>query len=141
MRVKIGSFDLMDGTAAGGISSSGWRQTVKRGLSKAEPVAEDYIFTGDEGIRETTISFQVARLHASIDAAELYCLDHDAAIPSGTFAIPITIKFTTFQPDGTPLYRYLLGGNVESHQLVLPLGITTVHSYTITGGQITATEP
>ena len=136
MLVSIGTFQLCDGTRAGGVGVTRLRFKVDRKIQVQEIFRAPEITTFDRGNRKTTATFEVSRTFPTQEEADVYILNHEATIPSSG-----TVAFTAFQPNGQKVVRYLAPGNVLAHELVEQIGVTTRHQYTIVGGTIQQTVP
>lgn len=80
----------------------------------------------DRNVRRTIVDFQIARIHASMSASDIYAIDHDSMVPDSGL-----VQFTTTSGG----IRWLLHAALISHQMVDLIGATTIHSYHIEGGQ------
>lgn len=79
----------------------------------------------DRGNLIYTLSFDVSRIHATLAAAELYLIDHPAAVPpSGTLTLTTAANTRTFDA--------VLLDISSSH-----VGLTTRHTYTLNGKRLT----
>jgi hypothetical protein len=122
---SIDDFQLADGTMAGGVALSQVNFEVQRVFDVVVALGELNPVLFDRGVRRTIVDFQVARIHASLEAAEFYILDHDALIPSSGL-----VQFTA--SNGS--IRNLLNATLFSHQRIGIFGKATLHSYHIEGG-------
>ena len=129
MRIAIGDFELADGTLAGGFALDQSRVSVERVFDVVVPLAELLPVLFDRNVRRTIVDCQIARLHESMEAADIYAIDHDAMVPDSGL-----VQFTA--TNGA--IRWLLHAALISHQLVDLIGATTIHSYHIIGGHFHA---
>lgn len=81
-----------------------------------------------------TLSFQITREHESFAAAELYLLTHAAAIPTSG---DITIDTEGGESAHQILWSDAVVHVVDSQQI----GVSTIHRYTITGGELALVPP
>jgi len=125
VRIAIGDFELADGTLAGGFALDQSRVSVERVFDIVVPLAELLPVLFDRNVRRTTVDFQIARIHASMEAADIYAIDHDAMVPDSGL-----VQFTA--TNGA--IRWLLHAALITHQLVDLIGATTIHSYHVIGG-------
>ncbi len=127
MRVSIASYDICDGSLSGGVAVGNARFQMDRVFDVVIPVSELNPELFDRVCRKSTFTFTVQCVHADAQAAELFIMDLDAALPStGTVTITAT--------DGTT--RTIPNGFVLNHQSQLN-GATSSTTYTIVGGQPT----
>jgi hypothetical protein len=122
---SINDFQLADGTMAGGVALSQVNFEVQRIFDVVVALGELNPVLFDRGVRRTIIDFQVARIHASLEAADLYVIEHDALIPSSGL-----VQFTA--TNGSK--RNLLNATLFTHQRIGIFGKATLHSYHIEGG-------
>jgi len=126
MLVSINGFALADNTIAGGVALSQARYSVERIFDIVVPVQGFLPVPFNRNVRRTTVDFQVTRSHDTLEHAEQYIADHDAAIPSSG-----PVQFTTTNGG----VRYMLNAALIRHQLIGEIGKTTEHSYHIEGGR------
>jgi hypothetical protein len=125
MLAKLGTFFLADGTISGGVDLTNFRLRVDRVFEVITPLQSANPVLLDRELRKFDLTFTVARVHASIDASEVYIQEHDATIPtSGAFVI------TTI----AGLVWTLSNAALTSHNLTRETGSTTFHAYHIVGG-------
>lgn len=86
------------------------------------------------GNTQMTVSFTVTRLHASLRIAEGYMLKHETDLPKVG-----TVKFFTQDPNGSENEYYMHNAALQSHQ-GQHHGLTTIHNYQLTGGQISVSS-
>ena len=127
MRVSIASYDICDGSLPGGFAVGNARFQVDRVFDVVVPIAELNPELFDRVCRKSTFTFTVQCVHADAQAAELFVMDLDAALPS-TGAVTVTAT------DGTT--RTIPNGFVLNHQSSL-IGATSTTTYSIVGGQPT----
>ena len=135
MLVKIGSYDLCDGTLAGGVAISSLRISNRHIFDEVIPidvlppmVPADVIspVNFDRVCAIANITLLVKRVHANLSAAERFILGLDSNIPEGI----ANVVFTT-----TGLATVTIpNGVITEHSLQEYIGSTTIHQYTILGG-------
>lgn len=132
MRAKIDTYQLADGTLAGGRSLSGLRIQFNRIHEIIMPIGGPIPVLFPRGVTRSTIDFNVTRVHASIAAAEQFILEHNDSLPplglvslmsSGPFISTATV----------------LNGKLFSQLLNTEIGATTIHAYHIEGGTFDVT--
>ena len=126
---SIDDFQLADGTMAGGVALSQIKFEVQRVFDVVVALGELNPVLFDRGVRRTIVDFQVARIHASLEAADLYVIDHDALIPSSGL-----VQFIA----SNGAIRYLFNATLFTHQRIGIFGKATLHSYHIEGGHFMA---
>lgn len=136
MLVSIGNYNLCDGTRSGGVGTSGLRFRVERAIQVFAPLRAVDPQTFDRAGRKVTLSFSVARTHASQDAADVFVLEHEDTLPSSGI-----VTITARKPNGQTIVRYVPNGKITDHQLDEQIGVTTRHSYTLVGGRPTSVKP
>lgn len=125
MLVKIGSYDICDGTLSGGVAIGQLRYGVDRVIEVVVPLELVDPETFDRGGRKTTINFTVQRTHSSAGSAEEFIAGLDQDLPSsGTVLLTFTSGVTMAIPNGKIM-------NHSSAQL----GSLTTTNYTIVGGR------
>ncbi len=125
MLVSIGSYDLCDGTFSGGFAASELRLRFTRGIEVVQGLGDLTPVTLDRGTRRLDLSFTVHRVHASINAAEIFIGNHEVTVPRNQ-----AIKLTT---TGSSTI-FILSGFLTDVQLIRQIGATTSFSYRIVGG-------
>lgn len=132
MLVKIGSYDLCDGTLAGGVAIGQARVQMDRVFDVVVPLDELNPELFDRTCRKCSFTFTIQRVHADAATAEVFVMDIDSDVPSsGT---------VTLTPTNSGSFRYIPNGFVTNHQSSL-LGATSTTTYTIVGGQPTSSAP
>ncbi len=127
MKVIVGAYSLCNGTLTGGVAVSELRLSQRRisdivpSIGGVSPVAYDRVG------RPCVYSFTVKRTHADADAAEVFILGLEDAVPATG-----TITITTGDP--TPANFVIPNAKVQSIELVQQTGATTFHNYSIIGG-------
>ncbi len=127
MTVTVGAYILCDGTLTGGVAVSELRLAQRRiadvvpSIGGVSPVAYDRIG------RPCVYSFTVKRTHSDADAAEVFTLGLEGAVPATG-----TITITTSDP--TPAAFDIPNSKVQSIDLIQQTGATTFHNYAIIGG-------
>ncbi len=115
---------------------SNFRLNGQRVVEIAEFLRAEYVKIFYRNNRKTTVSFQTARLHANIQTAEAFVMDHDA-----TVTVMGLLEIALVSDKGAQTFRYIDNAAVESVTLVSWTGLTTVHEYSIVGGQVLKTKP
>src|SRR5215470_16705810 len=82
MLISINAYALADGTTSGGVALSQARYAIERIFDVVVAVQGFLPVPFDRQVRRTTVDFQVTRTHDTLEHAEQYIADHDAAIPS-----------------------------------------------------------
>lgn len=121
------TFELADGTLAGGFALSDLRIRMDRNFELVLPLESTDPELLDRPQRKTVITFNVTRAHNSIGDAEAYITAHEDLLPQQGLA-----KFIT----GNGGVYYSLASEIVSHQLGRELGKTTMHTYEIIGGPL-----
>lgn len=132
MLATIGTFQVADETASGGYALSELRLSVQRIFDIVIPLETTNPKFFDIDCRRTVADFEVARLHASPQAADEYCALHDTTVPSTG-----DVSFTA--TDGTT--AFIIGAVLITHQRVGGIGKVTRHAYHIEGGRIESSLP
>lgn len=125
MLVSIGSYDICDGTLAGGFAIGQLRYQVDRQIEVVIPLDSVDPDTFDRGGRRSTISFTVQRVHSSAGAAEEFIVGLDQDLPSsGEAELTLTSGITFLIPNA----------KVTQHNSS-QIGATSTTTYTIVGGR------
>jgi len=127
MLVSIGSYDLCDGTLAGGVAISDLHPTNNRLFDVVTPVDDSDVTLFDRVNTTCDISLIVKRTFSTKAIAEKFILQLDANLPTSG-----TVTFTTTGP--TPTTRTIPNGFIVDHELLQEQGATTFHQYHIVGG-------
>ena len=127
MLVKIGSYNICDGTLSGGVAISELRAAVDRLYDFAIPVGEDDSIFFDRVNSRLDFTFTVKRTFPDKATAEKFITQLDTVLPTSG-----TITLTTTGP--SPVTRTIPNGAVTEHALLLETGATTFHQYHIIGG-------
>lgn len=126
MLCKIGTYDICDGTLAGGVAISTLSYQVDRQIEIVVPLDALDPDTLDRGGRKLTVSFTVYRTHANASAAEAFIVGLDVALPSsGDVELTFTDFSTTYLIPNAKVVRH------DSRQN----GATTITNYMIVGGR------
>lgn len=130
MKIEVGAFTL----CAGGLESpEDLAREAADTIQVAPGLRATVVKVFNRGNRAHTIRFQITRTYADLKAAETAWLDHPGEVPTSGI-----VKITTEGAD--PAIRYLLNATVHAFA-VRQIGVSLLWVYTITGGQITDTEP
>ncbi len=128
MRVKIGDFVLCDGVneLPTNLSVDQSRETqVAQGLRWTKKK----VF--DRQNKQTTVTFEVIREHDNFGAAQDYIISHGLAVPNNGL-----VEFRCL--NGTS--RWLQASSCQTLKSN-HTGNTTFHTYSLVGGEISATKP
>lgn len=138
MLCSINDYLLADYTMSGGFALTGLRIRMQRIFDLVIPLGELDPVVMDRNKRRVDISFNVSRIHATIQDAETYITDHDATIPRTG-----DVKLIS-QPDSifsTTITALIVNGALLNHELVRYIGKYTEHAYRISGSPIFAPTP
>ena len=127
MLVKIGSYEICNGTLAGGVAIRDLRPVNNRLFDVVVPLGDLDVTLFDRVNTTCDLTFTVARTFDDQETAETFLLQLDSNLPSSG-----TVTFTTTGP--TPVTRTIPNGYVVDHSLVQEQGATTFHQYHIIGG-------
>ena len=127
MLVKIGSYEICNGTLAGGVAISDLRPANNRLFDVVVPLGESDLTLFDRVNTTCDLTLTVARTFSDQETAETFLLQLDSNLPSSG-----TVTFTTTGP--TPTTRTIPNGRIVDHSLILEQGATTFHQYHIIGG-------
>ena len=127
MLVSIGTYDLCDGTIAGGVAISDLHPTNNRLFDVVTPLDDSDVTLFDRVNTTCDISLIVKRTFSTKATAEKFILQLDAALP-----ISGAVTFTTTGP--TPSTRTIPNGFIVDHELLQENGATLFHQYHIIGG-------
>ncbi len=127
MTVSIGAYVLCDGTLENGVAVSELRVAQRRIADIVPILAGISPQTYDRIGRPCVYSFTVKRTHTDADAAEVFSIGLEDAIPA-TGDITITTS------DPTPADFIIPNAKLQSHELAQQIGATTFHNYSIIGG-------
>jgi len=106
------------------------RLQVQRMRQPVQAIGADQADQHDRGNQQTTVTFRVRHQHATLAASAAAWLMSDAPLQ-----LKGHVKFT----QGTEI-RYLPNAAVSSLDAAVQ-GVSTLRSYTITGGRMSATAP
>ncbi len=133
MRITIGAVPLCEGERSSQFPDR-FAIDGKRLVQIREFLRADYAKPKGRGNRTHRIAFAVTREHANHRAAVEWSVAHEASIPeSGQIQIIAEYR-------GRTTY-YLWYGEVESCVLDPIIGCSTVHTYTLIGGKLSAAPP
>ena len=85
----------------------------------------------DRGNKGTRVSFQVHRVHETLGAAERFILTHQTDVPNQGL-----VEFKLVDDSSLYLDASMIEAITVSH-----VGVSTSHTYTIEGGEISAVKP
>jgi len=134
IKVKVGSTVVIDG-AEMREQPNNWRVNGSPVNQVAQYLRAAQARVHQRGNVQTTITFQCAKEHASLQAAILYCMTHyRSMILTGT-------ALFVFESDGgATTNEYLANASCHVSE-IYPVGLTTFATYNITGGKPQATSP
>ncbi|ODU24767.1 MAG: hypothetical protein ABS95_01485 [Verrucomicrobia bacterium SCN 57-15] len=128
MIILADKFKLLDNleipATSGGVNINGSFVT-----EIAEYLRGSEIEVFDRGNDRTEISFSTTRLHASVSAAEKFCMEHRDTVPRRCLVTLIS------DYDEARVERYLINACVAEANSKTA-GATSFHSYRIIGGKI-----
>ena len=127
MLVSIGTYDICDGTLAGGVAISELRLRADRLFDFFVPVGDVDSILFDRVNTICEFAFMVKRVFGSKATAEKFIVQQDTILP-----VSGTVTVTTSGP--TPATREIPNGFVVDHELVQEIGATLFYQYRITGG-------
>lgn len=90
----------------------------------------------DRGNRRTTISFELSREHADVEASEVFMLDHFASLPTGTGLLLLIAEASTGREQD-----FFLADTVLRIVGSVQVGASTDHTYEFSGGLLSKEKP
>ncbi len=132
MKVTLDDAVLAD---HGSMSVSQFRVRSSRLIQRADLFRAENPVLFDRKNRLKEISFSVTRLWKTVSDAEDFVANHDDGVP----AVGLLMIETT-KGQGQKRVRYIAGAACETTESS-HTGITTFHSYTITGGAVLTVKP
>ena len=130
MKIVLGASTL----AAGDREAAGnFRLTHARAVQAAQFVGAEFGAFYPRSNQTTTISFQVARVHADLETAMEFVLDHPGSLPDSGL-----LKIETNAGTGD---RWIDDAVLVSCDLIGYAGVATVHAYTLVGGEVLTADP
>jgi len=132
MKVKIDNYSLASGNLEGvsNFRINGQRQAQIGQFLRAEDVK---VFNRKN--LQTNVSFTVTRLHESLMIAEIFILQHDRDVPAQGL-----VTFIAGDEGGKQIERYLNAAMIQVSERSF-IGVSTMHSYTIIGGELLIQRP
>jgi hypothetical protein len=130
MLVSIGSYQICNGTRAGGVAVSDLRLNIDRTFDVVIPLPGLFPIALDRLTSRADITFTVRRMHASLQAAEKFIIELEETLPR-------TGNITLVAQGGE--VRYIKNGAIVAHRLTQQNGSTTFHEYHLSGGPTSAT--
>ena len=127
MLISFGSYDLCNGTLAGGVAISDLRPTNNRLFDVVVPLDDSDTTLFDRVNTTCDLTLTVKRTFSSIAVAEAFIVQLDTNLPTSG-----TVTFTTTGP--SPVTRTIPNGAIVDHELIQQQGATTFHNYHIIGG-------
>ncbi len=127
MTVTIGAYSLCDGTLSGGVAVSELRVAQRRIADIVPILAGISPQTYDRVGRPCVYSFTVKRTHSDADAAEVFSIGLEDALPASGVVSVIT-------SGPSPATFNIPNAKLQSHELIAQIGATTFHNYSILGG-------
>jgi len=127
MLISIGTYDICDGTLAGGVAISDLRPSNNRLFDVVVPLDDSDTTLFDRVNTTCDLTLTVKRTHSSVAGAEQFIVQLDTNLPTSG-----TVTFTTTGP--SPVTRTIPNGAIVDHELIQQSGATTFHNYHIIGG-------
>lgn len=127
MLISIGSYEICDGTLAGGVAISDLRPTNNRLFDVVVPLDDSDTTLFDRVNTTCDLTLTVKRTFSSVANAEQFIVQLDTNLPTSG-----TVTFTTTGP--SPVTRTIPNGAIVDHELIRQQGATTFHNYHIIGG-------
>lgn len=127
MLVSIGTYDICDGTLAGGVAISELRLRADRLFDFVVPVGDVDSILFDRVNTTCDFSFIVKRAFGSKATAEKFIVQQDTILPTSG-----TVTVTTTGP--SPATREIPNGFIVDHELINEIGATLFYQYHIMGG-------
>lgn len=126
MLVKIDTYDICNGTLAGGVAIGNAQVGFDRVKDSVIPVDQIDPTIFDRTCHTLRFVFTVQRTFGGPTTAELFLLDLDANLPA--------TGDVTLTPTNSVSLKLIPNGRMISHQSTLE-GATSTTTYTIVGGQ------
>jgi hypothetical protein len=130
--VKI-TFDTVELAPGDRQAADGFRISHLRAVQPVEYVRGTYAGTKARGNQRNSITFRVTRVHADLETALEFTLDHPGALPDSG-----VLHIETNAGTGD---RWIEVAVLVQCDLVELSGVATVHAYTLTGGEILTADP
>jgi len=118
--------------ASGGRDEPSDLRITQRPVSQvAQGLRWSYAKMFDRGNTVTEITFQISKTHATTMAAEIFALTYRKSIPrKGNVYMTIAVG------NSLGSFRQLIDAIIDMETVAI-IGVTTVHQFTITGGEVT----
>lgn len=130
MKITLGSDTLAAGDRE---AAANFRISHQRAVQAAQLIGSDFAAFYGRGNQQNTIRFEVSRVHADLETAMEFVLDHPGSLPDSGL-----LKIETNAGTGD---RWIADAVLVSCELVAYAGTATVHAYTIAGGEVLTTDP
>jgi len=127
MLVSIGTYEICDGTLAGGVAISDLHPTNNRLFDIVTPLDDSDVTLFNRVTTTCDITLTIKRTFSTKATAEKFILQLDSLIP-----VVGAVTFTTTGP--TPQTRVIPQGFIVAHALLMEQGATLFHQYHIIGG-------
>ena len=127
MLVKIGSYDICNGTLSGGVAVSDLHANVERLYDFVVPLGDQDSILFDRVNAKLDFTFTVKRVFPDKPTAEKFITQLDTILPTSG-----TVTITTTGP--SPTTRTIPNGFILDHTLLMESGATCFHEYHIVGG-------
>ena len=129
------TYNSLDGAQVKTTAVNNFRISQQRSDQVAEYFRGASVQVFDRGNKRTSVTFEVARLHPTLRASEVYVLEHATKIPNRGLVI-----LESKTPNGPVTRRYLNNAECEVVDASYE-GVSTFHSYQILGGEILTKAP
>ena len=114
-------------------AASGFSVQHVRAVQVADYVRGTFGGAWARGNKRNAISFAVSRVHADLETAMEFVLDHPDSLPTSGL---LTIETNAGTGD-----RWIDNAVLQSVDLVAYAGTTTVHRYSLIGGEVLDVDP
>ena len=111
------------------------RVSHARGIQQADIVRAEYGEQWARGNIRNTITFEVTRIHDSLQAASRFVLDHAGTLPATGLLV-----FAEVTPEGTTR-RFIEDAVLANVECIRQTGTTTEWAYVYLGGEILNRDP
>lgn len=132
MKIKINNYPLADGALEG---VSQFKINGQRVSQVAQFLRAAAVRVFNRGNLQTTVTFAITRAHESLMAAELFILEHDLNLPPQGL-----VTFTAGGAETQETERYLADAMITVSDREY-IGVTTIHHYTVVGGELLKIKP
>lgn len=132
MQIWIGTYQLAQ-EGRGGVSS--FTSRPRRNIEIKEGVRRSTIRAVPRDNLKRLYSFSVSRQHESPGDAEVFVLDHESQVPASG-----VLRLVARNTDGQETERFIEAAVIEVCDSSY-IGSSTIHSYSIIGGEMSNTNP